>query len=36
MGRYPEVMPGVVDLIGAGNRRLGDWLIESFLKEGGG
>lgn len=36
MGRYPEVMPGVVYLIGAGNRRLGDWLVESFLAEGGG
>jgi len=27
MGRYPEVMPGVVYLIGAGNRKLGDWLV---------
>lgn len=28
-------MPGVVYLIGAGNRKLGDWLVESLLAEGG-
>lgn len=27
MSKYPEVMPGVVYLIGAGNRKLGDWLV---------
>lgn len=27
MSKYLEVMPGVVYLIGAGNRKLGDWLV---------
>ena len=33
---YAEVMPNVIYLIGAGNRALGDWVVEYFLREGGG
>lgn len=29
-------MPSVIYLIGAGNRRLGDWIVESFLSDSGG
>ena len=36
MSKYPEVMPSVIYLIGAGNRRLGDWIVEFFLSDGGG
>jgi hypothetical protein len=31
MSKYPEVMPSVIYLIGAGNRNLGDWIVEFFL-----
>jgi hypothetical protein len=36
MGKYPEIMPGIIYLIGAGNRELGDWIVAYFLREGGG
>jgi len=36
MSKYPEVMPSVIYLIGSGNRRLGDEIIEFFLSEVGG
>ena len=32
---YAEVMPNVIYLMGAGNRALGDWIVEYFLREGG-
>jgi len=35
MGKYPEVMPQVVHMVGAGHRDLGDWIVAEFLKEGG-
>lgn len=35
MGKYPEVMPQVIHMVGAGNRDLGDWIVAEFLKEGG-
>ena len=27
MVKYPEIMPQVVYLVGAGNRDLGDWIV---------
>ena len=36
MAVYAEVMPNVIYLVGAGNRSLGDWIVEYFLREGGG
>ena len=35
MNVYTEVMPNVIYLVGAGNRALGDWIVEYFLREGG-
>jgi hypothetical protein len=35
MSKYPEIMPQVVYLVGAGNRDLGDWIVAQFLSEGG-
>lgn len=29
-------MPNIIYLIGAGNRKLGDWIVEFFLNDGGG
>ena len=35
MGKYPDVMPQVVHMVGSGNRDLGDWIVSEFLKERG-
>ena len=35
MNVYTEVMPNIIYLVGAGNRALGDWIVEYFLREGG-
>jgi hypothetical protein len=35
MGKYPDVMPQVVHMVGAGNRHLGDWIVSEFLKDRG-
>ena len=35
MGKYPDIMPQVVHMVGAGNRDLGDWIVSEFLKERG-
>jgi predicted NBD/HSP70 family sugar kinase len=35
MGKYPEVMPQVVYMVGAGNPVLGDWIVQEFLKSAG-
>lgn len=34
--KYQDTMPNIVFLIGAGNQKLGDWIVEHFLKEGTG
>ena len=36
MVKYQDVMPSIVYLIGAGNKELGNWIINYFLKNGGG
>ncbi len=35
MIKYPDVMPQVVHMVGAGNKELGDWIVAEFLKEAG-